>query len=37
MKGGPMKLQGKRIAILAENMYQEMELWVPASRRRVPR
>lgn len=24
-----MKLQGKRIAILAENMYQEMELWVP--------
>ena len=24
-----MKLNGKRIAILAENMYQEMELWVP--------
>ena len=24
-----MKLQGKRIAILAENVYQEMELWVP--------
>jgi len=24
-----MKLHGKRIAILAENMYQEMELWVP--------
>ena len=24
-----MRLQGKRIAILAENMYQEMELWVP--------
>ena len=24
-----MKLQGKRIAILAENMYQGMELWVP--------
>ena len=24
-----MKLEGKRIAILAENMYQEMELWVP--------
>jgi protease I len=24
-----MKLQGKRIAILAENMYQETELWVP--------
>ena len=24
-----MNLKGKRIAILAENMYQEMELWVP--------
>ncbi len=24
-----MSLAGKRIAILAENMYQEMELWVP--------
>src|SRR3970040_3030659 len=24
-----MRLKGKRIAILAENMYQEMELWVP--------
>jgi protease I len=24
-----MRLEGKRIAILAENMYQEMELWVP--------
>jgi deglycase len=24
-----MGLAGKRIAILAENMYQEMELWVP--------
>ena len=24
-----MKLAGKRIAILSENMYQEMELWVP--------
>ena len=24
-----MKLQGKRITVLAENMYQEMELWVP--------
>ena len=24
-----MKLSGKRVAILAENMYQEMELWVP--------
>jgi protease I len=29
-----MKLQGKRIAILAENMYQEMELWVPYYRLR---
>ena len=24
-----MSLHGKRIVILAENMYQEMELWVP--------
>ena len=24
-----MDLTGKRVAILAENMYQEMELWVP--------
>jgi len=24
-----MRLTGKRIAILAENLYQEMELWVP--------
>jgi deglycase len=24
-----MSLAGKRIAVLAENMYQEMELWVP--------
>lgn len=24
-----MRLKGKRIAILAESMYQEMELWVP--------
>jgi protease I len=29
-----MKLTGKRIAILAENMYQEMELWVPYYRLR---
>ncbi|PYN05781.1 MAG: hypothetical protein DME02_18350 [Candidatus Rokuibacteriota bacterium] len=29
-----MKLEGKRIAILAENMYQEMELWVPYYRLR---
>jgi len=24
-----MTLKGKRVAILAENLYQEMELWVP--------
>ncbi len=24
-----MSLNGKRVAILAENLYQEMELWVP--------
>ena len=24
-----MNLAGKRVAILAENLYQEMELWVP--------
>ncbi len=24
-----MSLQGERVAILAENLYQEMELWVP--------
>ena len=24
-----MQLKGKRVAILAENLYQEMELWVP--------
>ncbi|MBI2553402.1 MAG: type 1 glutamine amidotransferase [Candidatus Rokubacteria bacterium] len=24
-----MSLKGKRVAVLAENMYQEMELWVP--------
>ena len=29
-----MKLSGKRIAILAENLYQEMELWVPYYRLR---
>ena len=23
-----MQLKGKRVAILAENLYQEMELWV---------
>src|SRR6266536_6419782 len=29
-----MSLAGKRIAILSENMYQEMELWVPYYRLR---
>jgi protease I len=29
-----MKLEGKRVAVLAENMYQEMELWVPYYRLR---
>lgn len=29
-----MKLDGKRVAILAENLYQEMELWVPYYRLR---
>jgi protease I len=29
-----MKLEGKRVAVLAENMYQEMELWVPCYRLR---
>ena len=29
-----MSLKGKRIAVLAENMYQEMELWVPYYRMR---
>jgi len=24
-----MELQGKRVAILAENNYQELELWYP--------
>jgi len=24
-----MSLKGKKVAVLAENMYQEMELWVP--------
>src|SRR5262249_55124326 len=28
-QGGVMQLKGKRVAILAENLYQEMELWVP--------
>ena len=27
-------MKGKRIAILAENLYQEMELWVPYYRMR---
>jgi protease I len=29
-----MQLTGKRVAILAENLYQEMELWVPYYRLR---
>jgi protease I len=29
-----MTVQGKRVAILAESMYQEMELWVPYYRLR---
>jgi protease I len=29
MEESPMGLRGKRVAILAENLYQEMELWVP--------
>jgi protease I len=29
-----MQLAGKRVAILAENLYQEMELWVPYYRLR---
>lgn len=27
-----MELEGKRVAVLAENMYQEMELWYPVYR-----
>ena len=29
-----MELEGKRIAILAEDMYQELELWYPLLRMR---
>ncbi len=29
-----MRLEGKRVVILAENQYQEMELWVPIKRRK---
>src|SRR6516164_8242653 len=28
----PMELQGKRAAVLVEQMYQEMEVWYPAYR-----
>ncbi len=27
-----MQLQGKRIAILAEDLYEDLELWYPALR-----
>jgi protease I len=29
-----MKLQGKRVAVLAENMYQDLEVWYPLLRLR---
>lgn len=29
-----MELEGKRVAVLAENMYQELELWYPLLRLR---
>lgn len=29
-----MKLEGRRIAVLAENLYQELELWYPVLRMR---
>jgi protease I len=29
-----MELKGKRVAVLAENMYQELELWYPLLRLR---
>jgi len=29
VKEGAMSVKGKKVAILAENLYQEMELWVP--------
>jgi len=32
-----MNLKGKRSAILAENLYQEMELWVPYYRMKEER
>jgi protease I len=34
MEGKPMNLEGKRVAVLAENNYQEMELWYPLLRLR---
>jgi protease I len=34
MEGHDMELKDKRVAILAENMYQELELWYPLLRLR---
>jgi protease I len=32
--GFPMELEGKRVAILAENYYEDLELWYPMLRLR---